>query len=212
MSEYDLYCERLGPGLLAEPVNALTNLAFFVAAWFAWRAARSAGRLSGRTGVLIALLVAIGTGSALFHTFATGWARALDEVPILLFQLLFIWAYAREVMRAPRRWAAACLLLYLGAALYARGFGHLFNGSLVYAPAMAVTAVLGLYHWRSRMPARWSLLGAAALLLVAVALRTLDDPLCGALPLGTHFMWHLLVAGVAYLCVRTLVAQPREPG
>jgi hypothetical protein len=24
----DLYCERLGPGILAEPINALTNLAF----------------------------------------------------------------------------------------------------------------------------------------------------------------------------------------
>jgi len=211
VSYYDLYCERLGPGLLAEPVNVLTNAAFFVAAWFAWRVARSAGRVSMPTGVLIALLVAIGAGSALFHTFASGWARALDEVPILLFQLLFIWAYAREVMRAPRRWAAACLLLYLGAALYARGFGHLFNGSLVYAPAVLVTFSLGAYHWQSRKSARWILLGAAVLLLVAVALRTLDDPLCGLLPLGTHFMWHLLVAGVAYLCVRTLVAHSREP-
>jgi hypothetical protein len=211
VSYYDLYCERLGPGLLAEPVNALTNAAFFVAAWFAWRAARSAGRVPLQTGVLIALLVAIGTGSALFHTFATGWARALDEVPILLFQLLFIWAYAREVMRAPRGVAVACLLLYFGAALYARGFGHLFNGSLVYGPAVLVTLALGAYHWQSGKPARWILLGAAALLLVAVALRTLDDPLCGALPLGTHFMWHLLVAGVAYLCVRALVTQSREP-
>jgi hypothetical protein len=35
-----LYSERTGPGLLAEPLNAVTNLAFFVAAWAAWRLAR----------------------------------------------------------------------------------------------------------------------------------------------------------------------------
>jgi hypothetical protein len=34
----DAYCERLGPGLWAEPLNALTNLAFIVAALIcAWR-------------------------------------------------------------------------------------------------------------------------------------------------------------------------------
>jgi hypothetical protein len=32
----DIYCERLGPGLWAEPLNAVTNVAFFVAAWLAW--------------------------------------------------------------------------------------------------------------------------------------------------------------------------------
>ena len=30
----DLYCERTSPVFWAEPVNALTNLAFFLAAWF----------------------------------------------------------------------------------------------------------------------------------------------------------------------------------
>lgn len=30
MNEFiDIYCERLGPGLWAEPLNALTNAAFF---------------------------------------------------------------------------------------------------------------------------------------------------------------------------------------
>ena len=30
----DIYCERVGPGLWAEPVNALTNLSFLAAAAF----------------------------------------------------------------------------------------------------------------------------------------------------------------------------------
>ena len=37
MDRIDAYCERLGPAFWAEPVNALTNAAFPIAAWVAWR-------------------------------------------------------------------------------------------------------------------------------------------------------------------------------
>ena len=33
----DHYCERTSPAVDAEPINALTNAAFLVAAWGAWR-------------------------------------------------------------------------------------------------------------------------------------------------------------------------------
>jgi hypothetical protein len=82
-----LYCERAEPGLFAEPLNALTNVAFFVAAWAAWSLARRSRTAPADIGLLIALSIVIGIGSTLFHTFAAVWARVLDEVPILLFQL-----------------------------------------------------------------------------------------------------------------------------
>ena len=63
MDTIDIYCERIGPGLLAEPVNALTNAAFFVVAWLLWRDARRAGPLSPALRALLALVLAIGIGS-----------------------------------------------------------------------------------------------------------------------------------------------------
>jgi len=36
----DLYCERLGPGLWAEPINASSNLTFFIAVWAIWHLAQ----------------------------------------------------------------------------------------------------------------------------------------------------------------------------
>jgi len=74
----DLYCERLGPGLWAEPINAFTNLAFLVAAFVSWRLADQHKLLSGDTWVLIGLMTAIGIGSGLFHTFANSWSQVLD--------------------------------------------------------------------------------------------------------------------------------------
>lgn len=204
MDYYDLYCERLGPGLLAEPVNAITNAAFFVAAWYAWRDARAVGRLDATTLTLIGLIAAIGMGSALFHTFATGWARLLDELPILLLQLLFLWTYSRRVIGVAWWVSAAMVAAYLALAVYCRGFGHLLNGSLIYAPALAMSLGLGVYHWRTQPRFRTWLLRAAAMLLVAIVMRTFDAAVCERFALGTHFMWHLLVAGVTYLSMRAL--------
>ena len=63
----DAYCERTGPGLLAEPLNAVTNASYLIAAWAAWYLARRSGRLSAGVQVLLWLSVAIGVGSGLWH-------------------------------------------------------------------------------------------------------------------------------------------------
>ncbi len=81
----DAYCERTSSGLLAEPLNAITNASFLIAAWAAWFLARRLGRLSAGVQILIWLSVSVGIGSGLFHTTATAWALILDIVPILFF-------------------------------------------------------------------------------------------------------------------------------
>ena len=210
MDSIDIYCERLGPGLLAEPVNALTNAAFFVAAWLLWRQARRAVRLTPSLAALLALVLAIGIGSTLFHTFAATWARVFDELPILLFQLLFVWLYARRIAELRTITAGVLVAFFLATALYARQFPHLLNGSLIYAPAVLLVCALGLWHYGAGKPARAHLIVAAAVLAAAVGLRTIDASICDRFALGTHFLWHLLVATVIYLCVSGLIAAQRE--
>lgn len=205
MGYVDLYCERLGPGLLAEPVNALTNAAFFVAAWLLWRIARRDGALSAEIGVLVGLIVAIGIGSTLFHTLATTWARWLDVLPILLFQLAFLWTYARAAMRWRAVPAAALVVAFLGVALYARQFPHLLNGALTYAPAIVAIFALGLHQWLTDKARPPLLLAAAAVFTLSLILRTVDAAACEYFALGTHFFWHLLNAVVLYLSVRSLL-------
>src|SRR5687767_8923309 len=104
------YCERIGPGLLAEPLNALTNASFLVAAWAAWLLARRLGFLSTNVWVLVGLSSAVGIGSGLWHTLATPWAMMLDVVPILLFIVGFIWVYMRTVVGMPIPFAVASVL------------------------------------------------------------------------------------------------------
>jgi hypothetical protein len=50
------------------------------------------------------------------------------------------------------------------------------------------------------------------MLFVAIVMRTFDAAVCERFALGTHFMWHLLVAGVTYLSMRALTTAtyPRQ--
>ena len=102
----DAYCERLGPEAWAEPVNALTNLAFILAALWTWPRVR--GMATGR--VLAGVLFVIGVGSGLFHTLATAWASMADTLPILAFILVYIFAATRDFLHRPR-WKAGLVTL-----------------------------------------------------------------------------------------------------
>ena len=195
----DLYCERLDAGFWAEPVNALTNLAFVLAAWLVWRRARRLGALSSETKLLAGMIALIGIGSFLFHTFATGWAEWADVLPILLFELAYLYLYLRRIAGMRPAAAAGMTALYLPVGLASGGFPNLLNGSLSYAPALVVLFALGLYHYASQKKARRMLLAAAALFFVSLTFRTTDMAVCPSFPLGTHFIWHLLNALTLYL-------------
>lgn len=202
----DLYCERVGPGFWAEPVNALTNIGFVFAAWFIWRIAVRKQAHDSSIAAMTGMIAAIGIGSFLFHTMATPFTRWLDIIPIFLFQLLYIGFYTRRVINLPVAVIGILLLVFLGASVYGRQFPDVINGSLIYAPALLVIFVLGLYHYQSQNAERSLLLGAASLFLLSIFFRSIDNMICTQFVLGTHFLWHILNALVIYLAMRTLIA------
>jgi hypothetical protein len=189
----DGYCERVGPMFWAEPVNAVTNLAFVVAALLIWPATR--GWPLART--LAVVLAVIGVGSFLFHTYATRWAGVADVLPILIFILVYVFAASRDFLGVRPLWAAGAVVAFFP---YAAATVPIFamipwlGSSAGYAP---VPVLILAYAWalRARAPrtARGLAIGAA-ILLISLTFRTLDGPLCGIFPLGTHFLWHLLNA------------------
>jgi len=201
----DIYCERTGPELWAEPLNALSNAAFFVAFFFALQLARRKNVLDLTHGLLLALLLAIGVGSTLFHTLAVRWAMLADVIPILLFQLVFIPAYARRVIGWGAGRATALtglfLLLSIGSGFFP---AHWLNGSLSYLPALLFLYGLGIYHYRAGKAAPVALIAAAGIFTASIAFRSADMALCELLPIGVHYFWHILNGIVLYLALRAL--------
>jgi hypothetical protein len=202
----DIYCERLSAAFWAEPVNALTNASFFIAAIMALILARRESALDWRSGLLIGLVFIIGTGSTLFHTFGTVWAMLTDVLPILFYQICFIVLYNRYVIGL-KCWKSFAIL---GAFLICMVFAmqlprEWLNGSLEYAPALIFVAAFGVYHLKNATRERHGLLLAAAVFTVSVTFRSIDDAVCAAFPLGTHFLWHCLNGVVLYMTTRAFI-------
>lgn len=193
MEPVDLYCERTGPEFWGEPVNALSNAAFLLAAVLAWRRWGQ----DPLCAALALVLAVIGIGSFLFHTFATSWAAAADVLPILGFILLYVWAAQR------RFWGQGRLVsgLFTAAtlpwiAVLAPVFAALpgFRLSAVYWPVPLLILIhAGLLH-RRRPALAQGLAAGAGILCLSLVFRSLDGVLCGVVPMGTHVLWHLLNA------------------
>jgi hypothetical protein len=187
----DAYCERLGPAYWAEPINALTNAAFLIAALVMWP--RTAGMPLARA--LCVILGAIGIGSFLFHTHATVWSAMADVIPIGIFILTYLFATNRHILGWPL-WAAA--LGTMAFIPYAAAVTPVFNAlpfftisSFYWSVPLLIAAYAVALRNRHPATARGLAIGAV-ILTVSLAFRTADEPLCLHVPTGTHFMWHIL--------------------
>ncbi len=202
------YCERAGPELLAEPLNAVSNGAFVVAAILLLRRGRSPDPVADGFAWLIG---AIGLGSALFHTLAVQWAMLADVIPIALFIHAYFFLALRRFLGLSAPAALAGTLAFAGGAavfepalsrLAGQPLGPLSNGSVAYAPAALALFGVGLASLRIGNRDGAALIGIGVLFLASLTARTLDAALCPVLPLGTHWLWHLLNAGVLFGLVR----------
>ncbi|MFZ4531851.1 MAG: hypothetical protein ACOYOJ_08545 [Alsobacter sp.] len=209
----DAYCERTGPEFWSEPLNALSNFAFLVAAAAAWRLLQRAPRPDPAAAGLVGLVAVIGVGSFLFHTVATRWAAVADVAPIALFILLFLVAALRRVLGLGAATAALVAVAFQMGAMVLPALWRVvlagapdpLNGSAGYLPALLALAMVGALGARRRHPGGMALLAAAATFAVSLGLRSVDLAWCGMIPAGTHSVWHLLNAVVLYLCVRAAI-------
>jgi hypothetical protein len=209
MESLDHYCERTDPSFWAEPLNALSNLAFIVVALLLWRDARRLDRLDGGIMLLLAWVFAVGAGSFLFHTFANTATLWLDIVPILLFLLIYLWLSLRRILAWGVPTAAAPTAVFLLAVFGAGRFGHLLNGAPFYLPALVMLIGLTIAHAEKRGNFV-TMLGATIIFVFALTFRTLDNTICHLFQAGTHFLWHLFNGAAVFYAVRALVLYPAQ--
>jgi hypothetical protein len=224
------YCERASdPGFWAEPFNAISNVAFLLvgivgAAQLA-RQPRPSGRIAEWGLALLVLL--IGTGSFLFHTYATRWASVADTAPIGIFMICYL-AYALRRFLLLNVFA---VIVFVAVFILALRFASAipcdpallpvtiaagrpcFNGSLGYVPALGALVLIGGVLLLRRHPAGWSVFLAGGIFAVSLALRTVDFEICTRTlllgrPRGTHALWHVLNALVLF----TLLSAAIRPG
>lgn len=207
----DLYCERTTAAFWAEPVNAISNFAFLIAALAAFMAWRKDGKGDAAILALIVAATAVGLGSFTFHTLATRGAMLLDVVPIGIFMYGYFLLALRRFLKLSWMLSVVGVLAFMSSSIGLASVvpRAVLNGSSGYFPSLAALFCLGLII--REHPVGKTLLHASALFAVAIAFRIVDLDLCPALPLGTHFLWHICNGGVIYLALRAALVERQQP-
>jgi hypothetical protein len=191
----DAYCERTDPSYWSEPINAVTNAAFMIAALV--MAARVRGQGLPLASLLCGLLFVIGIGSFLFHTHAQVWAAMADTIPIVLFSLTYIFAANLHFWRLPL-WAALIVTaLYIPYTMLLTPLFEIlpfFEISSFYWPLPLLIISYAILLRNPHPKTAKGLAIGSGILCLSLTFRSLDEPLCNALPFGTHFLWHILNA------------------
>jgi hypothetical protein len=155
--------------------------------------------------LLPVLLGVVGLCSLAFHTARSPLTEALDSLSILVFVLAAVVLVAHWMWRVPWRWAwlaaPAFTAFAVGCDAALVGFAGERAALGGYLPALL--GLVGIAAALGRQPElrRYGVwLGAAsAIFAVSLTARTLDRPLCGHFPVGTHFVWHTLNSVVLFL-------------
>jgi hypothetical protein len=229
-----LYCERgTDPALLAEPINALSNLAILFAALVALQLVlwRPREEQSADHFLLCGLVFFIGLGSLSFHLFANQGTALLDVIPIGVFMLVYLGFALNRFLGVPPGWTVLLVIGFTAIAAIAlqvqcvdgaiglaggKDAKPCLNGSVGYLPALAAMIVVGLLLSERHHRAAPYVLTAAAIFTVSVTLRSLDVALCDKViiegrKVGTHFAWHILNAIALFLLLRaSLEGRPEQ--
>ena len=211
------YCERgLSDGFWAEPFNAVTNGSFIFAGLIALVLAVRMKRLEGPVIWLTGLCLIVGTGSFLFHTFATVWAAILDSTPIMVFILSYFVISMNRF--AGLGWGRSALLTvgFLVAMIAASwvlnwALRDVIGGSVSYVPALLALFAVGAWLGKAGHPAGKWLILAGLVFAVSLTFRAVDKPLCAHFLIGTHWLWHLLNGVVLGTLTVAVIRHGRAP-
>ena len=219
-----LYCERgTSTLLLAEPWNAASNAGFILVGLIAidLLLRRPVEQRSADQFLLAALILLIGLGSLSFHVFANRGTELADVIPINIFMLVYLGVALNRFLGTPPGWTVLLVIGFAAIAVIAgqlkcwdgaigipgpdvTGASPCLNGSVGYLPALFALIIIGVLMRERDHRAAAFVLWAAAIFAVSITLRSADLSVCGDVAyeghkIGTHFIWHLLNAGVLFL-------------
>lgn len=206
------YCERTDFSFWSEPANALSNIAFFIAACALHKICKQQNIRDRAVRILTVIIGIVGLGSFLFHTLATKLAMLSDIIPIVCFVAYYIYVSFTRLLGWKPISALLLVALFIGFGGYADNLSppYNLNGSIAYLPCLAVIIYIGS-KLRERDAQVAKLFGSAALFFaVSLTFRTIDMQICTDAHFGTHFLWHCCNGIVLYLLVKALI-QSRKP-
>jgi len=210
-------CEHIGRGLLAQPANTLSSLAY-VLAGVLLLGRTLAGRPGARTApaVYAVTVIGVGIGSAAFHGPMPAWGRFAHDLSIAAV-LAFVIGYDVALARGASANAGLAVFGVLAGTCavvlaVSPDAGNALDVVLVVGAVVAEIGASRSAAARATADGRlWLLIvGVVAIGALLNALGRTDAPLCEPeSPVQLHALWHVLTAFVLWL-YGTAALGPRE--
>lgn len=224
------FCEAARPGLIKQPANTWSNVAFIIAGltigWQLTKGTFSKNRNTITTNffygtVLACIVVLLGPGSMAMHATEAaigGWFDMLSMYLICSFS--FSYALERYFKLNPL-WFSVIFIVALGSCLFIQELPYTvpivgFMGNFIFALYISGTIIfelLNTYQLRLAHEKKYGLLSLGSLLL-AFGIWNMwknDSYMCDPQSLiQGHAIWHILDAVAAYFLFRYYASEHRE--
>lgn len=184
------YCELGNLQLL----NVITSFFFIIFAFLSYRKTKNK--------FLPILLSLVGISSALWHLTSFAWADLLDTGSIAIFCLATTYLLFSKIFTSKIHVVLSLVVLVLLSFFIEQV--SIMNGSLVYIFLFFILLIPGLIYLKKAPIVRRYMVLALVVFGLAIVFRILDPVLCEYVPMGTHFIWHILMALVGYYLILVL--------
>lgn len=201
-----VYCEHSNLEFLAEPLNAISNIAFIFAGIGIYRLLIKSGIQKVEYKAILILIFLIGIGSFLWHATRNLYTMLLDVVPVALSFTLIIYVLLSKLI-GNKLIALLIAALLLPARFFISSFASTDIISSLIRNAIIFATILVLVVWSFKKYGRVALEGLSvlAIYLLAISMRVMDLQICPTFNMGTHFLWHILNAVAVYLAVKFII-------
>ncbi|MFZ4124607.1 MAG: ceramidase domain-containing protein [Rickettsiales bacterium] len=203
-------CERHAEGMLAEPLNVISNIGFLYVAVAIYRYYHKHEDVMGRwiwdIHALTFLTFFIGVNSIIFHAYPTTTTELMDTIPIVLFIIIYFISVIFRIGRTTLFQGIVCLVAFVGFShVLVHQFPRALNDSIGYLSSMIALVIIAVYLNMKRRPSANQFMLAAIIGITSLFCRAIDREVCGMFPLGTHFLWHSLNATLLYILLKQIV-------
>ncbi|OGY27920.1 MAG: hypothetical protein A2802_02600 [Candidatus Woykebacteria bacterium RIFCSPHIGHO2_01_FULL_43_29] len=199
-------CEKAW-GLISEPVDTVSNIAFFIATYLIYRLYKKYNLSGFRFNLLIILVMLIGLGSTVYHAFNNVYTALFDLLPIYFFVFYSLYSFTSFLSKSTAIRIGTPLTLFiiqigframeLPLFIFGMPTFHLFN----------ILFILALSSWAYRRVGKMvnGIFPIVISYSLGILMRYFDLTICPINGVGTHFLWHISVAFATYYTARFFV-------
>lgn len=199
------HCEKSW-GLISEPIDTISNIAFFISAYFIYALFKRNNIKDDYLQILLILVLLIGTGSTIYHAFRNPFTLIADQLPIYVFVVYSIYLFVKYVTQNKiLQYLVPVLLVIFQFISLANIPLFIFNMPTRHAVNLFFIAALSIWSYRKLGNLTLGIVPVLFTYALGIFSRAFDLIVCPINGFGTHFFWHISVAFAAYFTARFLV-------